>query len=87
MWVQQGEASVFNDPTVRPNNHSLSVFKCCHCGCLIHTNSLRNHDYSICFNCEDGHGRGLRCNKPECRECSNFMKRIDEEEAKARRGY
>lgn len=83
MRVQQGEATI-TDPGDRRLQRSANVFKCCHCGGLVHTATLRSHEYSTCLNCEDGSGRGLRCNKPECQICTPFLKKLEAEERAAR---
>jgi hypothetical protein len=83
MRVQQGEATI-TDPGARLLQRSANVFKCCHGGELVHTATLRSHEYGICFNCDDGKGRGLRCNRPEHQECVHFMKRLEEEETRGR---
>lgn len=61
-----------------------SYFSCCHCGAKVATTTLRSHDYGTCANCEDGFGRGIRCNKPECRECTPYFKKIEAAEERAK---
>jgi hypothetical protein len=61
-----------------------SYFSCAHCSRKVPTKTLRSHDYSTCFNCDDGKGRGLICQRPECRECTPFFKALEADEARAK---
>lgn len=83
MRIQQGYAEIADRLTGKVTAR-LNVFSCCHCHRKIHTETLNSHEYGICFNCDDGMGRGLRCNDPRCQECTPFMRKLDAMEARER---
>jgi len=86
MLKPHGYAQI-TDPGVTPMLQERDVFSCCHCSKKVHVKPLTDPaawPNGRCLNCEDGHGRGLICDKPECHErCSPFFKRLEQEEALA----
>lgn len=83
MRVEQGYG-VMTDVLTGQVIEEHNYFSCAHCSQKVPTKTLRSHDYSTCFICDDGKGRGLICKRPECQECIPFMKKIEEQEAVAR---
>lgn len=83
MWVEQGYG-VATDLDTGKVIREESYFACCHCHRKVPIKTLHQHQYGICFTCDDGKGRGLKCDKPECQECSPFYRRLEAEEARAK---
>ncbi len=83
MRVEQGYA-VITDRLTGKVTAKYNVFSCCHCGQKVHTPTLHSHEYGTCANCDDGKGRGLRCNRPACQTCIPHMRKIEDAEMRAR---
>lgn len=82
MRVEQGYA-VIRDRESGRITRELSVFSCAHCGFKVHTTTLRSHEFSTCFTCDDGMGRGLICQKCVGGPCGPHLKKIEAMEARA----
>lgn len=80
----QGYA-VVTDPGARRLTEERDVFKCAHCGKIIHVKPMCDPAEmgGRCTNCEDGHGRGLICAKCVGKPCAPLMKAIETMEARA----
>lgn len=83
MRIEQGYG-VMKDVLTGEVLEEHSYFACAHCHHKVATRTLRSHDFSTCFTCDDGKGRGLICNKPECRTCTPFFKALEASEARAK---
>jgi hypothetical protein len=83
MRVEQGYA-VIRDRLEDKVTQELSVFSCAHCSRKVHASTLRSHEFSTCFNCDDGLGRGLICQSCVGRPCVPFQRKLDEMEARER---
>lgn len=83
MRVEQGYA-VIRDRLSGKVTKELSVFSCAHCQHKVHTRTLNSHEFATCFNCDDGTGRGLICQKCVGLPCVPFQRKLDEMEAKAK---
>lgn len=83
MRIEQGYA-VIRDRESGKVTKELSAFRCAHCPRMVHTKTLRSHEFSTCFNCDDGMGRGLICAGCVGKPCIPYMKKIEAMEARAR---
>jgi hypothetical protein len=83
MRIEQGYG-VMTDVITGQVLEEHSYFSCAHCSQKVATRLLRHHDYSTCFTCDDGKGRGLICKRAECQTCIPFFKKLEASEARAR---
>lgn len=81
----QGYALII-DPSNSRYHEERDVFKCAHCGHIVHVKPMCDPAEmgGRCTNCEDGMQRGLICAGCVGKPCAPFMKKIEEQEARAR---
>lgn len=79
---QAGGYSVITSPGERSVEHDIT--KCAHCQSIIFLKAMCKPEDApnFCMNCF-----APVCKRHECKECVPFLKKIEEEERKALRGY